>query len=107
MALAFNKILVAGANSNTTGAYFQTTTLSVTTGAGNVIPAGTYLMFPTGNVTIIANNGTGFSTVIGNNTGGFVISDGQNVYANSLGSTQTLTLLTVNGGLAATGTFNS
>ena len=104
MALALNKIVISGAVTNTASAYLQTSTLAATN-LGTVIPAGVYLMYPTANVTVTANNGTSTSTLVANNTGGVVISDGVNVFA--LASTNTtVTLLTVNGGQSATGTFN-
>ena len=105
MALALNKIVISGAVTNTASAYLQTSTLAAVTTPGTVIPAGVYLMYPTANVTVTANNGTSTSTLVANNTGGVVISDGVNVFA--LASTNTtVTLLTVNGGQSATGTFN-
>ena len=108
MALSLNKILIAGANSNTTGAYFQTTTLiAPATVAGNVVPAGVYLMFPVLNSQIYANNGTALVLLTPANTGGVVISDGINVVANSTTTANTITLLTVNGGLTASSTFAS
>jgi len=108
MALALNKILIAGANSNTTGAYFQTTSLiAPATVAGNVIPAGAYLMFPVAGTTVYANNGTALSLLLANNTGGFIVSDGVNVFANSAVAANTVTLLTINGGLTANATFAS
>jgi len=41
------------------------------------------------------------------NTGGVLISDGINVFANSTTTANTITLLTVNGGLTANSTFAS
>lgn len=105
MALGLNKITIAGAVTNTAGAYFQTSQLTATT-VGNVIPAGTYIMMPTANVTVTVNTGTATSQLMANNTGGVVISDGVNVYANATTNT-TVTLITVNGGVAVSGTFNS
>jgi len=79
-------------------------------GAGNstamlnsqFIPAGTYLMLPAANVTVEINNYTGtansWATLLANNVGGVLISDGFNVRANAVAGTQTVTLLTVNGG---------
>jgi hypothetical protein len=108
MALALNKILVAGANSNTAGAYFTTQTLiAPATVAGNLVPAGVYLMFPTLNSQIYANNGTALVQLIAANTGGVLISDGVNVVANSTTTANTITFLTVNGGLTANSTFTS
>lgn len=105
MALGLNKILVAGATTNAASAYWQTTTMSATT-VGNVIPAGTYLLFPSANVSVTANNGSTIATVMAANVGGVVISDGVNVFANAT-TNATITLVTVNGGQAAAGTFNS
>ena len=118
MALGLNKILVANTSANTSGAYLQP--VSVTNvGAGNAtamsnaqfIPAGTYLMLPAANVTIEVNNYTGtansWTTLLANNTGGVLISDGFNVRANATTGTQSVTLLTVNGGQAVSGTYNS
>jgi hypothetical protein len=107
MALGLNKIIISGtgAVTNTAGAYLQTTTMSATT-VGNVIPAGTYILFPSANVSVTANNGTSTATVLAANVGGVVISDGVNVFANAT-TNATITLLTVNGGLSASGTFNT
>jgi hypothetical protein len=104
MALGLNKILVSGALSNSAGAYLQTTTVTATTG-GVVVPAGTYLMFPTANVTVTANNGSTISTLLANNTGGVLISDGINVFVNAASSNTTVTLVTVNGGQSASSTY--
>ena len=116
MALALNKIIVSNASANTAAAYFQAVSIA-SVGAGNstamllsqFVPAGLYLMLPAANVTIEVNNYTGtansWSTLLANNTGGVLISDGFNVRANAVTGTQTVTLLTVNGGQAATGTF--
>jgi len=117
MALGLNKIVLASASTNTPGAYWQLTTVSANN-ATVVIPAGTYLLFPTANVTIEAvsayNTNTActtpstFSTLIGNNTGGVLISDGVNVRANvTVATATTITLATVNGGQAASGTYNT
>ena len=118
MALGLNKILIANASANTAGAYLQPVTVS-SVGSGNAtamtnaqfIPAGTYLMLPAANVTIEVNNYTGtansWTTLLANNTGGVLISDGYNVRANATTGTQSVTLLTVNGGQAVSGTFLS
>jgi ABC-type Fe2+-enterobactin transport system substrate-binding protein len=45
--------------------------------------------------------------VIAANTGGMIVSDGQNVKIVSTSGTVTAAYLTVNGGAAATGTYNS
>jgi hypothetical protein len=106
MALGLNKILVAGALTNSAGAYWQTTTVTATT-AGAVVPAGTYLMFPTANVTVTANNGSTITTLMANNTGGVLISDGINVFVNAASTNTTVTFVTVDGGEAVSGTYNS
>jgi hypothetical protein len=117
MSLGLNKIVLSSASTNTPGAYWQLTTVSANN-ATVVVPAGTYLLFPTANVTIEAvsayNTNTAcatpstWSTLIGNNTGGVLISDGVNVRANvTVATATTITLATVNGGQAATGTYNS
>lgn len=117
MALGLNKIVLASASTNTPGAYWQLTSVTANN-ATVVIPAGTYLLFPTANVTIEAvsayNTNTActtpstFSTLIGNNTGGVLISDGVNVRANvTVATATTVTLATVNGGQAASGTYNT
>lgn len=106
MALGLNKILVAGALTNSAGAYWQTTTVTATT-SGTAVPAGTYLMFPTGNVTVTANNGSSIVTLMANNTGGVLISDGINVFVNAASTNTTVTFVTVDGGQAVSGTYNS
>lgn len=106
MALGLNKILVAGALTNSAGAYWQTTTVTATT-AGAVVPAGTYLMFPTANVTVTANNGSTITTLMASNTGGVLISDGINVFVNAASTNTTVTFVTVDGGEAVSGTYNS
>lgn len=118
MALGLNKIILDGATANTAGAYLQPVTVS-SVGAGNatamlnskVIPAGTYILPATANVTIEVNAYTGtansWTTVNANGVGGVVISDGVNVRANATTGTQTVTLWTVNGGSAISGTYNS
>ena len=49
MSLGLNKILITSTNTNTPGAYWQLTTLTVTS-PGVVIPAGSYILFPNTNV---------------------------------------------------------
>jgi hypothetical protein len=110
MSLSTNKIILSGAQSNTAGAYFLTTTVAaVNTGNGTVIPAGVYLMFPQVNVSVIAStSNTSNSTLIAANTGGVIISDGVNVFAKtSYASGDTVTLLATNGGQAVSSTFVS
>lgn len=109
MSLSTNKIILAGAASNTAGAYFLTTTITASnSGNGTVIPAGVYVMFPQANVSVLAYNGSANATVMAANTGGVIISDGVNVFAkSSYASGDTVTLLATNGGQSVSGTFNS
>lgn len=108
MSLSTNKITLAGAQTNTAGAYFLTTTLtSTSTGNGTVIPAGVFLMFPQANTSVIAYNGSSNATLIAANTGGVIISDGVNVYAKSTAAADTVTLLATNGGQNVSSTFAS
>ena len=118
MALALNKIILSGATANTPGAYYQFANLTATTSTANltvnVIPAGLYLIPGTANVTInvasavnAANVVTAVSALYPAGQGGVVISDGVNVYANASGANVTFTVLTVDGGQAAPGTFTS
>ena len=109
MSLSTNKIILAGAQTNTAGAYFLTTTITaVNTGNGTVIPAGVYVMFPQANTSVLAYNGSSNSTVMAANVGGVVISDGVNVYAkSSYASGDTVTLLATNGGQNVSSTYAS
>jgi len=103
MALALNKILVANATTNTAAAYLQTTTVAaVTTGNGTVITAGAYQLNAQANITIVMYDGTSWGTMLANNTGGYFVSDGVNVAAKAVNANTTATLITVNGGQAAT-----
>jgi hypothetical protein len=111
MSLGLNKILLANAATNGAGAYFQAYS------AGNAtvtLPAGTYYITPTANVTIELNKDTtgnisnaSWAVVVANNTGGLFIADGTNVRANVLAGTPTITLFTVDGGQAVSGTYNT
>lgn len=115
MALALNKILIAGTNTNTPGAYFQTVNLSgvgvgnSTAGLAAVIPAGVYIYTGTTNVTVEINLNTGntttWTTYLANGASGIIISDGQNVRANAASGTAVITLNTVNGGEGIAGKF--
>jgi len=113
MALGLNKIVLANASTNTPGAYWQLTTLTVTS-PGTVIPAGSYILFPNTNVSISAvsaynttTNAATWTTVLANNSGStFLVSDGVNVAANAT-TNSTITLATVNGGQAVSGTYNA
>jgi hypothetical protein len=108
MSLSTNKIILSGAQTNTAGAYFLTTTItSTSTGNGTVIPAGVYLMFPQANTSVVAYNGSSNATLIAANTGGVVISDGVNVYAKSTAAADTVTLLATNGGQNVSSTYAS
>lgn len=111
MALGMNKILVAGTATNAASAYFQAYA------AGNAtvtLPAGTYYIAPTANVTIELNTNTSgnisnasWAVVVANNTGGLFIADGTNVRANVLAGAPTITLFTVNGGQNVSSTYAS
>ena len=113
MALGLNKILIAGTNENTPGAYWQAASNISATTAGNVVPAGTYYVFNTSNVVIQAvsnynttSNVATWSNVYPINSGGLVVSDGVNVQL--LATTNaTVQLITVKGGQAASGTYNT
>lgn len=108
MSLSTNKIILAGAQTNTAGAYFLTTTVTaVNTGNGTVIPAGVYLMFPQANTSILAYNGSSNATLIAANTGGVIISDGVNVYAKTSATSDVVTLLATNGGQNVSSTYTS
>jgi hypothetical protein len=108
MSLSTNKIILAGAQTNTAGAYFLTTTItSTSTGNGTVIPAGVYIMFPQANTSVLAFNGSSNATVMAANTGGVILSDGVNVYAKSTQAADTVTLLATNGGQNVSSTFAS
>jgi hypothetical protein len=119
MALALNKIILANATANTPAAYFEPVVIS-NVGAGNAtamissqyVPAGLYVYPSTANVTIEFNYYTGsanaWTTLVAANTvAPVLVSDGYNVRANATTGTQTVTLFTVNGGQAATGTYNA
>jgi hypothetical protein len=64
-------------------------------------------MSATGNVTIIQYDGSAWTVLLGNNTGGYFVSDGYNVAAKAVGTNTTATLVTINGGQAVSGTFNT
>jgi hypothetical protein len=113
MSLGLNKIILANATANTPGAYWQLTTFTATT-AGATVPAGTYIIFGTANVTInavsavnAAGNVTAVSSVYPAGQGGFLVSDGVSVFVNAASTNTTVTALTVDGGQAAPGTFTS
>jgi hypothetical protein len=107
MALALNKIIVSGLAANSDGAYFDYVTQSVTAGTDYTVPAGLYIVYPVANCKFQAYNGSAWADVIAANTGGMIVSDGQNVKIVSTSGTVTAAYLTVNGGAAATGTYNS
>jgi len=118
MALGLNKILISGTSTNTPGAYYQLTTVAVAASSNTFLPAGTYTVFPTANVTIEAvsayNTNTSCTTpntwtvVLGNNTGGTIVADGTHFRANAIVATNaTVTLATVNGGQNVSSTYTS
>jgi len=105
MSLSTNKIILAGATTNSAGAYFSNATVTATN-AGAVIPAGVYVMFPAANVIVTANNGSTIATVLANNTGGVILSDGVNVFATStIAGNGTVVLLATNGGINVSSTY--
>jgi hypothetical protein len=105
MSLSTNKIILAGATTNASGAYFSNATVTATN-AGAVIPAGVYVMFPAANVIVTANNGSTITTVLANNTGGVILSDGVNVFAQStIAGNGTVVLLATNGGINVSSTY--
>lgn len=110
MALAVNKILLAGSNNQTNqaGAYFQLANIVVNTAGANlnvVLSAGVYYANTPSNCSIYCNLGSNV-VVLGANTAGLVLADGVNVFANTT-TNGTLVLVTVNGGIAQSTTFAS
>ena len=110
MSLAINKIILADANANTDGAYFQTGTFSVAANSTTVVSAGAYLITPTANVSVQVNtnsNGNAFTTLMAANVGGVLISDGVNVRLSNgdANNAKTVTYVTIKGGEAANSTY--
>ena len=110
MALALNKIIVSGIGADSPASYFDAGSQTVAAGSDVVIPAGLYIMFPVANLSVKASlDGSTFSEIMAasTTTGGVVISDGVNVKWSSASGTVTAQYLTVNGGQAASGTYNT
>ena len=111
MSLALNKIILAGANANSAGAYFLTTTFSVANTTSTLVTAGTYLIAAKANVNVeiqTASTGNTWTTLLANGTGGMVISDGVNVrLTGTAAGAKTVTALSVNPVANATGQFNT
>lgn len=111
MSLALNKILLAGANANSTAAYFTAGSTGLADSANTVVSAGAYIFYPTVNVAVQVNNasgGAGFATVLANNTGGFIVSDGTNVRVSNLGNQLvTSTYVIIGSEQAANSTYTS
>jgi hypothetical protein len=112
MSLALNKIILAGANANSAGAYFQTTTFSVVNTNSTLVTAGTYLISATANVNVeiqTASTGNTWATLYANGAGGMVISDGVNVRLTGTAgtTTKTVTAISVNPVANATGQYNT
>ncbi len=108
MALATNKILLENAASNSAGAYFQAVTYTVLPSATTTIDAGVFMLVAgADNVTVEAAVSAGsYSTVLASGVGGVIISDGTNVrFKNFVGTTGTPTVLEINEGAAASGTY--
>ena len=73
-----------------------------------MIPAGTYMLFPAANVIVTANNGSSIATLLANNTGGMILSDGVNIFAQSIiAGAGAITALTINGGINANSTYTT
>ena len=124
MSLALAKILLAGANANSTAAYFKAGSTGLAGAANTVLPAGAYIIYPVANVAVQVNNksdGTGWANVgitgsatsalvnpIANASSGFFISDGINVRISNVGSALATSLYVVVGSeQAASGTYNT
>ena len=111
MSLALNKIILAGANANSAGAYFLTTTFSVANTTSTLVTAGTYLIAATANVNVEIQTASARNTwtpLLANGTGGMVISDGVNVrLTGTAAGAKTVTALSVNPVANATGQFNT
>lgn len=124
MSLALNKILLASANANTTAAYFVAGSTGLANAASYVLPAGSYVIYPTANVAVQVNNksdGTGWTNVaitgsatsalvnpVANSSSGFFISDGINVRITNVGEELvTSTYVVVGSEQAASGTYNT
>lgn len=120
MALALNKILISGLNTGQAGATWQNANVTcgvgnATTGLATYIPPGIGWITVSSNVLIEVNIPTanaatnGWTTMYGNNIIGMYISDGQNLRANAISGTQTISIVTVSPGAAANvaGTFNA
>jgi hypothetical protein len=124
MSLALAKILLAGANANSTAAYFKAGSTGLANAANVVLPAGAYIIYPVANVAVQVNNkadGTGWANVgitgsatsalvnpIANACSGFFISDGVNVRISNVGNQLvTSTYVVVGSEQAASGTYNT
>ena len=113
MSLGLQKIILSGAGSNTPGAFYLTTTIVArdTNTANTVVTAGAYVLPATANIAVQAStdNGSTWSTIAARGVGiPWLVSDGVNIrFLNDAGSNVTVTLLAVNGGQNATGTFNT
>ena len=115
--LAVNKILIGGTNANVAGAWLQEYVLAnissgnANPGTGTVIPAGFFYAIGGNNVVIEINQASGstnsWQSFYAANTNGVVISDGQNVRANSaVAGQQIMQLFPIGSEEQAPGTFN-
>ena len=109
MALALTKLILASSsvNADTAGAYIDAVTVTAAASTTTLVPVGMYLLIPTANVSVQVYNSSAWVTLIAANTGGTLFSDGINVRFNNSSTEATVTLMTVNGGQAATGTYNT
>lgn len=118
MALALNKIIMAGGpNTNVSASYFSNATIAATT-AGNVIPAGLWMIPATANLFITLNTGNATANLyapstnpanVTNGGGGgggvLIVSDGVNVFANATTNISSITIVGVAGGANISATF--
>ena len=113
MALGLPKLILASSspNADTAGAYFDFQTVTMAASANALVPAGMYIFQPNSIVKVqtTVNDTPTWTDTIAVNTGGVLFSDGINVRFSNTSTAQaaTMQLITVNGGLPVTGTFNA
>ena len=113
MALGLPKLILASSSpdANTAGSYFDAQTLSVAASGTTLVPAGMYIIQPSANIKVqtTADATPTWTDTIAANTGGVLFSDGINVRLSNLSTAaiSTMQVITVNGGLAAPGTYNT
>lgn len=109
MALALNKILIAGLVGNTAGAYSQNQNVTVASGGNTVLSAGLYIIPATTNIRVMMQTASNtWTNVTGSGVGGTFFSDGVNVrLTNADANVANIVMITVNGGNNVTGQFNT